>query len=109
MAKDQILQTVRGQLIGATENAYDGFTDSDGNARPGGVSYALWVSEDFGKAPQLLKVSDVRVFAAAAALGPMADVEVECSVHARMRNGYPVLELVARDAAPMKSAAKAAR
>lgn len=49
-------QAVSGKFISRTERPYSGFTDGQGEQRPGGVSRTFWIVQDELTAPVQIKI-----------------------------------------------------
>lgn len=74
--------TFDGRVVAAVARDYDPWTDSRGNARPGGTTYRLWLSEDFTTAPVDVRCSEV-MYREALGLGAGAQVKVTVEIQAK--------------------------
>lgn len=78
---------LQGLLVGAVERAYGEWTTRQGEKRPGGVSYSVFVVTDFAGAPVEVKVKAPADFGQLKQGGMGAKVELTCGLFARGGNG----------------------
>jgi hypothetical protein len=78
------LAEVQGQLVAMVERPYRPFTDrATGETRPGGVSYLVYVVEDFGSEPTEVRVREAADWQALRSVKPGSNVRLACDQFAQ--------------------------
>jgi hypothetical protein len=77
--------TITGALVGAVERAYNGFTDRDGNAQPGGITRLIYLSASMAEQPEEIRFrqADAPAWKEIAGLAFGTQLAVRCDLVSR--------------------------